>query len=427
MYTQEQLAKAELVVKQATLRLMKNPETCLYSGVMLMGDTIIVPKPLPFTARTDGYNSEYGVGFLLGLTLEEVTGLRLHETLHIVLKHIPRHTDLWREDPELANTAMDHAVNNIIIALKGYGEWIKLPKGGVCDPRFKDWSVRQIYDYLKSGKPHQPNSPLPQGTPQRGNGQEQGQGSGQSSVSGQHETVTIGGETFELGSMDEHTPYTGSAEDAKKLSRDVNEALHQGGMLAGRMSAKVPRAIAESMELEVDWRAETNEFVTEMARGRDELSFQRLNRRRLIDDIIAPSAFDETLDELIWSIDTSGSITNEMLSEAGGQLASICEVVQPKRVRVLWWDTRVHGEQVFTDNYDNLRKLLKPVGGGGTRIGCVSEYINENQLEANCMVVVTDGYLEGSIQWDTTVPSLWLVTRNKNLQVPNNVRLVNFN
>ena len=423
MYTQEQLAKAELVVKQATLRLMKNPETCLYSGVMLMGDTVIIPKPVPFTACTDGFNSEYGVGFLLGLTLEEITGLRLHETLHIVLKHIPRHTDLWREDPALANTAMDHAVNNIIIALKGYGEWIKLPKGGMCDPRFKDWSVRQIYDYLKTGKAHNPNTPLPQGTPQRGEGQGQGQGS----VPSPHGTVTIGGEEFELGSMDEHQPFTGTAEDAKKLNRDVNEALQQGGMLAGRMGSKIPRVIAESMELEVDWKAETYDFMTEMARGRDEVSFQRLNRRRLADDIIAPAAFDETLDELIFAIDTSGSITNDMLNEAGGQLASVCELLSPKRVRVLWWDTRVHGEQVFEDSYDNLRNLLKPIGGGGTCIGSVSSYIKEHQLEANCMVVFTDGYLESSIKWDTTIPSLWLVTNNKRLSVPDGVRLVKYN
>jgi predicted metal-dependent peptidase len=428
MYTQEQLAKAELVVKQATLRLMKHPQTCLYSGVMLMGDTVIVPKPLPFTANTDGFNSNYGVGFLLGLTLEEITGLRLHETLHIVLKHIPRHRDLWREDAQLANVSMDHAVNNIIMDLPGYGEWIKLPKGGVCDRRFKGWSVRQIYDYLKTGKSHDPNTPLPQGNPQRGPGKpQQGQGQGQTSASSQHETVTIGGEKFDLETLDEHIPFEGTKEDLQKLSKDINEALQQGSMLAGRMGSKVPREITESMELDVDWRAETAEFLTDLSRGREEASFRRFNRRRLVDDIIAPSCFDETMDELIYAPDTSGSITGEMLAEAGEQLASLCELLRPKRVRVLWWDTRVHGEQVFEDNYDNLRHLLKPVGGGGTRIGCISDYINKHQLDANCMVVITDGYLESSVQWNTSIPSLWLVTGNKQLSVPHGVRLVKYN
>lgn len=420
MFTQEQIDKANLVVKQATLRLMKQPETCLYSGVMLMGDTIIVPKPLPFTARTDGFNSEYGVGFLLGLTLEEVTGLRLHETLHIVLKHIPRHMDLWRIDAKLANVAMDHAVNNIIIALKGYGEWIKLPKGGVCDPRFAGWSVRQIFDYLRTGQPHDPNSPLPKGKPQPGPGKPQ------DSTPSQNGSLTIGNETFDLGTMDEHTPYEGSPEDVQKLSRDINEALQQGSILAGRVGAKMPRAVAESLELEVDWRDETADFMTEMSRGREEASFRRFNRRRLVDDIIAPSCFDETMDELIWAVDTSGSITGQILGEAGEQLASLCELLRPKRVRVLWWDTRVHGEQVFEDNYDNLRNLLKPVGGGGTRIGAICDYINERHIDANCMIVVTDGYL-GSIKWDTTIPSLWLVTSNKHLTAPEGVRLVKYN
>jgi predicted metal-dependent peptidase len=87
----------------------------------------------------------------------------------------------------------------------------------------------------------------------------------------------------------------------------------------------------------------------------------------------------------------------------------------------------VHGEQVFEDNYDNLRHLLKPVGGGGTRIGCISDYINKHQLDANCMVVITDGYLESSVQWNTSIPSLWLVTGNKQLSVPHGVRLVKYN
>ena len=417
MFDQTMIDRAELVIKQATLRLMKHPETCLYSGVMMMGDTLIVPKPLPFTARTDGFNSEFGVGFLIGLTLEEVTGLRLHETLHVVLKHIPRHRDLWKEDAHLANASMDHVVNNIIMDLKGYGEWIKLPKGGHCDRRFRGWSVREVYDYLKTGNSVKPDSPLPRGKPERG----------QTNDMPPRRTLNIGGEEFSLDALDEHIPFEGDSEDIKKLIEDVNEALQQGAMLAGRVGSKVPREIAESMAPEVDWNRELADFYSEFSRGADEPTWRTLNRRRIVDDIIAPSVECETLDELLFCIDTSGSISQDALNASGAALVSLCEAVPPRRVRVLWWDTAVRAEQVFTDDYSGLLRLLKPSGGGGTKISCISDYVIKNDISANCMVVLTDGFVEGGIQWKTTIPSLWLITHNKSLNVPSGVRKVNFN
>ena len=100
-------------------------------------------------------------------------------------------------------------------------------------------------------------------------------------------------------------------------------------------------------------------------------------------------------------------------------LASICEVVSPEKVRVLWWDTQVHGEQVFTNSeYNDIANLLKPMGGGGTHVSCVSEHINKEKISAECVIVFTDGYVESDIKWEISSPTLWMVTMNKGLVVP---------
>ena len=57
--------------------------------------------------------------------------------------------------------------------------------------------------------------------------------------------------------------------------------------------------------------------------------------------------------------------------------------------------------------------MLKPQGGGGTRVGCVSEYINKKSIKAECVIVFTDGYVEDDPEWKIDVPTLWLVTENK--------------
>jgi predicted metal-dependent peptidase len=87
-------------------------------------------------------------------------------------------------------------------------------------------------------------------------------------------------------------------------------------------------------------------------------------------------------------------------------------------VRVLWWDTMVHGEQLFTDNFANIGSMLKPLGGGGTRVSCVSEYINRKDVKAEAVLVFTDGYVESEPDWGIQAPTLWLITENDSWYPP---------
>lgn len=425
--------KEETKLKRAHMRLIKHPETSLYTGVILMGDTEVVDKQ--FTAYTDGYNKRYSAWFLNKQDEPEATGLALHENLHVLLKHIPRHRDLIREDAKLFNAAADYAANAIIMALKDK-TLCKLPKGGLYDPRFIDWSVREIYDYLKTGQSKDPKRGLPNGKPERKQGgssndnntpQNSDPSGGGMQSKPQKESVIIGGHEFDLTTLDEHDT-SGDADEAKqaeadkKLGKKIEEALRQGALLAGRFGVKVPRAVSDVLEPVTDWRHELRDFITSSIKGNDEFTWRKFNRRRLADDMYMPSMENETLTEVIVGVDTSGSIGAPQLNEFAAELASICEVCQPDRVRVLWWDTAVHSEQVFTDkDYGALRKLLKPQGGGGTRASCVSAYLKNKALKADCVVMFTDGYTEERIQWEISTPTLWLVTHNKNLKVPGRV------
>jgi predicted metal-dependent peptidase len=81
-------------------------------------------------------------------------------------------------------------------------------------------------------------------------------------------------------------------------------------------------------------------------------------------------------------------------------------------VRVLWWESEVLGEQVFTaHDYDKLGKQLKPVGGGGTRLTCVAEYIAKHKLKPKAVIYLTDGYIESNYQL-ANFPTLFGVVDN---------------
>lgn len=420
-----QTNKQETRIKRGHVALMKHPETALYSGVMLMGTTKVVDEGCP-TAYTDGVNKVYGRAFLERILSEsKVRGLILHENLHVALKQVAFGSGMFKEHRKMANLAADFVVNDIIENIKGcvtgtQERIVELPDGAVYDPMFHNWSMREVFNYLKK---HAKPKPKPQ--PQKGNEQcndPQSGGKQDKDDDGDQEweSVEVNGKEYDLSDADEHD-FNGELthEQIKEINDTIDKALREGGMLAGRMGAKIPRSISDLLEPKIDWREALRDFVTSSIKGKDEFTWRKLNKRHLANDILSPSVENETIGEVIVAIDTSGSIGSAEITEFATELISICDIAQPERVRVLWWDTQVHGEQVFNQaEYSNIASLLKPLGGGGTHVSSVNDYINKEGLTAECVLVFTDGYLESDIQWNISSPTMWMITRNKDFEPP---------
>ena len=379
---------AEVSVKKATIWLMRQKETALYSGVMLMGDNKVVDD-CP-TACTDGVNKYYGRKFIEGLSKYQVRGLVMHETEHCALNHPVRFKNQMKKNPELTNIACDYVVNDIINHLDIYEsdnqtKSVSLPEGAFYDVKYHDWSVNDVIKDLEKQQKENPKEF------QKKHGK---------------------------GSLDEHD-FTKSMtpQEVKEHTEKVDAALREGSMLAGKLGGKTPRAISDMLEPKVRWQDVLRDFVSASIRGTDEFTWRRFNKRMVANNLYLPSLENETIGELVVAIDTSGSIGARELSVFVTELVSICDVTSPDRVRVIWWDYEVHGEQVLED-YTNLAHVLKPKGGGGTKVSCVSKYINENNINADAVIVFTDGYVEPKIQWDISSPTLWVVTESRSFKAP---------
>jgi len=392
----------EMRLKKAHVALMRHPETALYAGVMMMGESEVVDSEI--TAYTDGVNKKYGRKFLSTVCRDqlEVNGLVLHENLHVALRQLIHNRDLFKENRKLANMAADYVVNGIIMSIHDKN-LVKLPKGGLYDMRFVDMSMREVYRILKE-----------ESESGGGGGGDGGDGGGSES----------GGSDYEF---DEHDINgDASEEDVQKMSDDIDRALREGALLAGRLGVDIPRVVKDALKPTVNWREALRDFVSASCRGKDEYTWRKFNRRMLANDLYLPSVENETIGEVLIAIDTSGSIGQQQINEFATELSSICESVEPDMVRVLWWDTKVHGEQKFTSqDYGRIGSLLKPKGGGGTRVSSVSDYINKNKISAECVIVFTDGYLESNVTWSVSSPTLWLVTTNRSWTPPSG-KLVNF-
>lgn len=381
------------------IRLMNHPETRMYSSVILLGKNEVTDSPECKTAYTDGINKKYGAEFCSKLSTAELGGLVLHENIHILLKHLPRHRDLMKEDPRLANIAMDYVDNLLIDAIRDKSVAV-LPKGGLLDHRFKGHSVREVYEILRRES-------------QSGNGG--GSGSGGSGGDGLGEPLDI----HDFDKLMDATP-----EQVKEISDAVDKCLHQMGLHAGRTGDEVPREIKEIMAPEVDWLEATREFVSEHAWGRDDSTWRKFKRKHLPDEIYLPDVHSESIDELVVACDLSGSVHGDIEKKLLSEVAHVAQACQPKRLRVLWWDTEVRSEQVFEDNFDQIVTLLRPQGGGGTYVSCVSKYMTDNNIKPDCLVVLTDGYVEQELTWEiTNTPTLWLVTLNNEFVPPSGIKV----
>jgi predicted metal-dependent peptidase len=375
----------EMRLEKAHVQLMKHPETSLYTGIFLMG-TSTISDEAP-TAYTDGFNKVYGRRFVKNLSDAELRALIMHENLHVALKHMSRFDAEFKDDPQLVNMGTDYAVNDIIVNVKDEG-FLVLPKGGLVDKKYHLWSANEIIRDLKQKKDKDPDFQPQDSMDDHGFGE---------------------GESSDM-----------TREKADKMSREIDQKLREGGMFASKQGGGgLPKQLRDVIEGKVDWKAILSEFVTSHIKGKDEYTFRKFDKRRIMDEIYLPSKTNESIERLLIEWDTSGSIGNEANSAFLGHLSSICNMLNPDEVVIHWWDTEVAGEQVFTKgHYDNMAKLLKPKGGGGTDPNCIPKYLKDKNIDATCMVVFTDGYFWGEVNWDTNIPTLWLVTENEKLKVP---------
>ena len=381
-------------LKRSHVLLMRHPETAFYSGIFMMGKSKIVDE-CP-TAYTDGIDKTYGREFISKLTDAEFRGLIMHENLHVALKHMTRFKAEFKENAQLINASADYVVNDIITNFKDKAH-CHLPKGGLYNEKYHNWSVNEVYRDLKKQQDE--------------------------------------GKQPDLNTLDEHDfsnedsqgangqPKSMSGAEQKAFDEKVDKALREGKLLASRFGGKTPRAIDESLAPKIDWKVVLKDFVMSVTKGVDEFTWRRFNKRYLADDIYLPSTENDSVGEIVIAIDTSGSIGSKELSSFATEVASICETCTPDKVRIIWWDAEVDGEQVFTDNYQDIAKLLKPQGGGGTEPQCVADYINEKKINAEGVLVFTDGYFWNKPDWNISSKTLWVVTGTQEY-IPNNGTVV---
>ena len=373
-------------LQKAVVDIMANPKYVALAGVLMIGKREVVDMAdgvVP-TAMTNGRDEWYCREFCESLNDAELRFLILHENYHKLYKHMITWQHLYKEDGDRANKACDYVINVKLVDdnKDGFATMTGQLTKGCFNEKYRGWDPARVYKDL-------PSTPEGEG----GNG----------------------GDGFDVHDWDGAEGL--STQEKNELTRDIDEAIRQGAMIAGKVGNGADRELTELLKPQIDWRKVLRDFVTDTCKGNDFSTWQRPNRRFIASDIYMPTGITERVEGIAVGGDMSGSIGQHEQAVILTEVSSITDTVKPSWLRMLYWDTEVVGDEKYEmHELDNFVQSTKPVGGGGTDPSCVPEYLTTHKITPQCVIMITDGYVGSWGKWSH--PVLWVIIDNDNAHPP---------
>lgn len=146
----------------------------------------------------------------------------------------------------------------------------------------------------------------------------------------------------------------------------------------GKMAGALQRMFKEILEPEISWIEHITGTVNRIV-GSGSRDWRRPDRRFIGRDIYLPSASGFGCGWLIVMGDTSGSISDKELCAYAAEMKGIIEDLRPKRLTVLWFDTKLQNIEELESAADLMN--LHPKGGGGSDVCSTFKWVHDNADE----------------------------------------------
>ena len=369
------------------------------------------------TAATDGQAIYFDIDFLSELTNDQRIFVIAHEVWHNVMLHLVRRE---KRNHMLFNVATDLEVNQILVK-----DGLSIPDGCLLPANMgvpSDLSAEEYYNILLKKNNSSSNSKSDR--PSK-SGNSKGGSFGGKADSQFDKHVYEGDDVNESESKDECIAdkygKVGLDEDfrpsvTKSNVEHVREAAVAAAETIMRQRGELPGHIAnivnKLIEPEILWKDVLCQFVTRNSGG-DKRTWSRPNRRFAWHGTYLQGSETERLRVAV-GLDTSGSTSQDMqkfLSEVNGLVKSFGYY----DLHIIQCDTHV----AKYDKYDESMPLdlehteFEVAGGGGTCLMPIFDYVKDNDLDVDVIVIFTDGYTEKFEAKDAPeIPVLWVLTKD---------------
>ena len=399
------------------------------------------------TAATDGKRIYFNPDFLDKLTGKELDFVLLHELLHVVLRHLYR-SKIFDENSERANIACDIVVNSNILLSKGMN-LDSISIGGEpfmhLAPNGREgyyYTAEEVYEMLEeiplpgiSGGDARDDSATTTKNVSGGNsrskeaGKSRGSNKSNGGAGGSHSKEkskgagrckgNSGAEGGKQEVMDDHSKWEKLSEEEKQEIQEQWDqnfrnaiesiSVKEHSKTYGNLPLFAQRILKELKKPQTDWRTILNEFCQiEIL----DYTFSPPDRRYDDSDFFLPdlnTTYDIGVSKLLFMVDTSGSITDNMLTTAYSEIRGAIEQFDGKiEGRLGFFDAAVVPAVPFVDA-ESLLKIV-PRGGGGTNFHVIFDYVDTLEEKPGFIIILTDG--EAPIpdeEMAKGIPVLWLI------------------
>ena len=375
----------EEIIQKCILQVRRE---CSFFGSLMLFAEIETSKSLS-TAATDGKKIFFNEKFLKSLSSSQQNALMLHEVLHMALLHVTRRQG---RDPHIWNIAADIVVNDLILRNTSF----KLPDGAIIDNKFQDKSVEYIYEILLKTKKYEKYDLMINDILHPGSGNQEKEEEDKSEI--ENET------TIQL-SEEEIDEIESFWRDKMEILKNADQ--HQLNNGKGSLPAGIGQEISTILEPEVDWRHALWKYV-----GKTPADFDDLDRRFIYKGLYLESLLTEAV-EVSVCIDTSGSVSDELLKQFAGELKGILRSYPNVKCSLFYADCALNGPYEI----DRIEQMPKAVGRGGTSFVPFFDYLKkhnqENSLLGNNKISIyfTDGYGDFP-ESEPENPTMWLVCKD---------------
>lgn len=386
VYTPQEIEKCQTAIIKARINLLMNSP---FFGALVTRLTLINASKWCPTAATDGKHLYYNVDFVNGLDADEVKFLMAHEVMHVCHDHMSRRHN---REPKLWNIAADHVINLEIVE-QGIGKIIH--RAGVCEPcydnQYEGLISEEVYELLMKDKEKNMQKV-----------------SFDFHISDDMMTDPTG----------ENGPVPITEGQKKMLREEIKQEIIRACKNAGKgVPGSVSRLVDGLTEPKVNWREMINQEI--LSTQKSDYTFMKPAKQSWsCGGIIIPGMPNDFKSDISVAIDTSGSISRQMLKDFLSEVKGIMEQFKDFDLKLWCFDTGIHNFASFTpDNLDDIDDY-EPMGGGGTLFECNWEYMKEEEIVPHKFIMFTDGCpCEG---WgdEEYCDTIFLISENENTIAP---------
>jgi predicted metal-dependent peptidase len=331
------------------------------------------------TAATDGRKFYFNPAFIAQLDDKENVFLVAHELGHCIYEHFMRVGD---RDPQLWNIAGDYIINNTLdtdVVKKGdYARIITYVKP-FLNHKYDGWTTEEVYNDLleqqqNGGKPEEDGDLIDVHLDMSGGGDGNEDGDGVEVPGG------LSGKPAPL-----------SEEEQKQLQNEMKDAFIQAATAVGasNVPGDMKRMVTNLLEPQMDWRDIIRAQVESSLKSN--YTFMRPARKGWHMAAILPGMDRDVQIDVAIAIDTSGSISQLMLTEFVSEIAGIMDQYDQYSLKIWQFDTAVYGYDEFTSDDGRDIREYKIKGGGGTDFMVNWAYMEEKEIDPDQFIVFTDG------------------------------------